>query len=164
MDKPIPEDLKDQYNRIANSLRSDWRWALPLFERIGRVEKTVASQRKLLDKYDADNTKLLHENAKLKSRTLSCVFCGGPMESVEALKSHSADCPKHPAVVERETLKAQVKRLSAPVTNVEEKSALATFDNALRNHCDRKQSENAMGAALGWLIAARLTGKEEHHA
>jgi hypothetical protein len=64
MDKPIPEDLKDQYNRIANSLRSDWRWALPLFERIGHLEQTVASQRKLLDKYDAANTKLLHENAK----------------------------------------------------------------------------------------------------
>jgi DNA-directed RNA polymerase subunit M/transcription elongation factor TFIIS len=101
------------------------------------------------------------ENAALKSRTLSCVFCGEPMASVEALKTHSADCPKHPAVIENAKLKAQVERLSDPVTSVEEISSLATFDNALRNHCGRKQSENAMEQALGWLIASRSAGKEE---
>jgi hypothetical protein len=122
---------------------------------------TIANQRALLDKYDADNTALMQENAKLKARTLSCVFCGDPMETMEALKTHSADCPKHPAVIENAKLKAQVERLSDPVTSVEEISSLATFDNALRNHCGRKQSENAMEQALGWLIASRSAGKEE---
>ena len=95
---------------------------------------TIANQRILLDKYDAHNTELMNregelnsqvvrliadkqdlieETAKLKARTLSCVFCGEPMESVEALKSHSADCPKHPAVIENEKLKAQVVRIIA---------------------------------------------------
>lgn len=114
------DNLKYRYSKLLQQLkgsRGQRNWArhqIPLYERIWRVEQerdhlsnvleldeqTVASQRKLLDKYDADNTKLLQENTKLK---------------------------------------AQVNMLSASVTNVEEKSALATFDNALRNHCDRKQ-------------------------
>jgi septal ring factor EnvC (AmiA/AmiB activator) len=114
-DNPIPEDLKDAVIYALTVQVGE------LNDELVRRGRTIESQQSLLDKYDADNTALMQENAKLK---------------------------------------AQVERMSAPVTSVEEISSLATFDNALRNHCDRKQAENAMGQALGWLIAARHARKE----
>lgn len=180
-DNPIPEDLKPLRNRL---LESSWSFVgelLPLFERIFRLENAIdevlVSNEVGIFKHGDDPAKVLRDLVshvagfsqailrtridELEARTLSCVFCGEPMASVEALKAHSADCPKHPAVIENAKLKAQVERLSDPVTSVEEISSLATFDNALRNHCGRKQSENAMEQALGWLIASRSAGKEE---
>jgi cell division protein FtsB len=68
MDKPIPEDLKAIWNN-ANNYSSPWpsETIVSLIERIGRVEQTVESQRKLLDKYDADNTALVQENRNLST-------------------------------------------------------------------------------------------------
>lgn len=76
---PIPEDLVEVHQQCLDFLRHPGEpsskpieWCVQLIERIGRVEQernqlratrledglTIANQRTLLDKYDADNTAL----------------------------------------------------------------------------------------------------------
>jgi aspartate carbamoyltransferase regulatory subunit len=87
--------------------------------------------------------KLVAENDKLKARTLSCVFCGEPMESVEALKSHSADCPKHPAVIENAKLKAQLTMRTAQLD-----STLETADREWNDDDDVYKERDRLKAQV----------------
>jgi hypothetical protein len=134
-DKPIPEELTMQ-DMYQHGVRVGHQECEVI---IGRVEQTVESQRKLLDKYDADNTKLLHENAKLK---------------------------------------AQVKRLSAPLTWDSPEwwkyssARQVSISNGLESAMSMTQFNDFISARLAgkepaWGTSENLTvlpEEEEHHA
>jgi hypothetical protein len=59
-DNPIPEDLKDAVIYALTVQVGE------LNDELVRRGRTIESQQSLLDKYDADNTALMRENAALR--------------------------------------------------------------------------------------------------
>lgn len=117
---PISEDLKALHREAKTSYSLQcYRGTdvFPLIERIGRVEHernqlratrledglTIANQRTLLDKYDADNTALIAREGELNSQVVRLI----------------AD--KQGLLEENAKLKAQVERLQRPFTELEAK-------------------------------------------
>jgi len=111
-------DLIEHYNLLrANTIKD---------------KETVASQRELLDKYDADNTALVQENAALKEQKkpenliVCCSYCGDSIckesEWTPKVAEHMATCAKSPAlrlatenselVKENASLKEQVYQIT----------------------------------------------------
>jgi cell division protein FtsB len=121
------------WNRLAIGEQSRFELASAHIEDL----LTIANQRTLLDKYDADNTALVQENAALKARE-------GELNS--QVVRLIAD--KQELIEENAKLKAQVERLSSPVS-----------DEEILEHMVYGED----GCDVAALIAARLAGKEEYH-
>lgn len=58
--------------------------------------------------------------AELQARKLSCVFCAEQFSFVGALREHSYNCPRHPAVIEAAELKEEVEELQGKMARDEE--------------------------------------------
>jgi uncharacterized small protein (DUF1192 family) len=89
-------------------------------ERAKRVETDITPEelrKRATDQYpwhpvetvlDAADTieRLLARIAELEGRSITCCFCNLKCDSLSCLKSHSAVCPEHPAVIENETMQS----------------------------------------------------------
>jgi hypothetical protein len=51
---------------------------------------------------------LTAERDRLRANLTRCCWCLAPTPDLAALKAHSGGCPKHPAVVERDALRARL--------------------------------------------------------
>jgi hypothetical protein len=89
-------------------------------ERAKRVETDITPEelrKRATDQYpwhpvetvlDAADTieRLKARIAELEGRSITCCFCNLKCDSLSCLKSHSAVCPEHPAVIENETMQS----------------------------------------------------------
>ena len=90
------------------------------------------------------------EVERLRSRSLSCCFCGVACESLAALKSHSGECREHPLWADAERLERRVvERMCRTAVNCGANSSCAVA-NWYREDLDKRD-------------AARQQGQEQPH-
>ena len=124
------------------------RWAArirkPLEERIVALIEQLEQKQDLIDKlsYDAgiqafvdsfegvkaELVQTRAENERLKQKALTCICCKESFTDSAGLIEHLNSCRNHPVSDlrdERDTLRAQLERLSRPVTDEEASDAVA---------------------------------------
>jgi len=117
------------------------------------LEHTQSSRHDLASAHTEDMLtidRLSAETMALKARAVGCIFCREVFSTVAELKDHSATCAKHPAVIREEAAEAQVKKLSAPVSDDE-------FDLA----SDRARQNMRGPDILSLIIEARLAAAQK---